>query len=252
MALLWIVPALMMSMAPTAGAQRPASPLPSGNRIVAQDGDVVVVENDARIRIVRRREGQVRAVFNEAERWLVLLVDHAMPARSPDGRVDRVHHFRNVGGAWPFGARWEGIATIKRFLDGLAGQRFSEWPHRKVWCNCSDRSKSSAMRTPWLSSHTRAADLPVPDLPFDEAERWYIAEVRRDDGVMRSPSGATGSLSVSVGGGFSGGIDSSGVVRVGGRVRPPVKLVDVPPVRPDNGRARERPRHCHRRGDHRR
>jgi hypothetical protein len=42
LALLLIVPALMVSMAPTAGAQRPTSPLPSGNRIVAQDAVVDV------------------------------------------------------------------------------------------------------------------------------------------------------------------------------------------------------------------
>ena len=108
-----------------------------------------------------------------------------------------------------------------------------EWPHRKVWCNCSDRSEEFRDANAVAILSYSGGGFASTDLPFDEAERWYIAEVRRDDGVMRSPSGATGSLSVSVGGGFSGGIDSSGVVRVGGRVRPPVKLVDVPPVRPE-------------------
>jgi len=36
---------------------------------------------------------------------------------------------------------------------------------------------------------------------------------------------------MSVGGGFSSRTDPVGAVRVGGNVRPPVKLVDVPPVR---------------------
>ena len=44
----------------------------------------------------------------------------------------------------------------------------------------------------------------VDDIPFDEAERWYTAELRRNDGVIRSPSGVTGSLSMSLGGGISG------------------------------------------------
>ena len=69
-------------------------------------------------------------------------------------------------------------------------------------------------------------------VPFDEAEQKYTAEMRRNDGV-RSPSGVTGSLSMSVRGGFSGQTDPSGAVRVGGNVRPPVKLVDVPPVPPE-------------------
>jgi len=123
MALLLVVPALMMSMAPTVGAQRPTSPLPSGNRIVAQDGDVVVVENDARVRIVRRREANVRVVFNAAERWLLLLVDYAMPAGSADGRVDYVHHYTDIGGDWPFGARWEGPATIEEYSMVAQGGR---------------------------------------------------------------------------------------------------------------------------------
>ena len=61
-----------------------------------------------------------------------------------------------------------------------------------------------AIRMRWLSSHTRAAEVTQAAFPFDEAEQKYTAEMRRNDGVVRSPSGVTGSLSMSVRGGFSG------------------------------------------------
>jgi TonB family protein len=239
MALLLLVPALML-MTPTVGAQRPTSPLPSGNRITAQDGDVVVVENDARVRIVRRREANVRVVFSAAERWLFLLVDYAMPAGSADGRVDYVHHYTDIRGDWPFGARWEGIATIEEYSMVAQGSHGLgiETSQGLVQVLPSRQEFRDANALAVLS-HMGGGGSSV-GVPFDEAERWYIAELRRNDGTIRSPSGAvTGSLSMSVGGGFNSSIDSTGVVRadgavrVGGNVRPPAKLVDVPPVRPE-------------------
>ena len=115
MALLFIVPLLLILTPALADAQRPASPAPFGSHIVARDGDVIVIENEARIGIVRRREGNVRVVFNAAERWLVVLVDDSTPAGPPDGRVDQAYHYTNVGGTWPFEARWEGAATIDEY-----------------------------------------------------------------------------------------------------------------------------------------
>jgi TonB family protein len=239
MAVLLLVPALMMSMAPTAGAQRPASTLPSGNRIVAQDGDVVVVENDARVRIVRRREANVRVVFNAAERWLLLLVDHAMPAGSADGHVDYAHYYTGIGGDWPFGARSEGPATIEEYSMVAQGSRglgiATSQGLVQVFPSQQEFRDANAVA---VLTHRGGGSSSV-GVPFDEAERWYTAELRRGDGIIRSPSGASGSFSMSVGGGFNSRTDSSGIVRagdavrVGGNVRPPVKLVDVPPVRPE-------------------
>ena len=233
MTLLLLVSGLMLATAPAVGAQSPTSPLPSGNRIVAQDGDVIVVESDARIRIVRRREAYVRAVFNAAERWLVVLVDHAMPAESPDGRVDRVHYYRGIGGAWPFGARWEGVATIEEYsmasqASGGFGMSTSQGLVQLLRSEQEFRDANAVAVLSYSGGGTSVANI-----PFDEAERWYIAEVRRDDGTMRSPDGLTGGISMTLG--TDNGVQAGpgGAVRVGGRVRPPVKLVNVPPVPPE-------------------
>ena len=232
MALLFVA-VLMMSTAFTAGAQRPASPPPSGNRIFAQDGDVVVVESDARVRVVRRREASVRVVFNAAERWLLVLVDRAGSGTPADGRVDNTHFYKDVGGTWPFEARWEGVATIEEYsmvAQNAAGLGIAT-PRGLVQLVGPREDFRDPEAVAILSYRGGGSTDTVGGLSFDEAERWYSAELRRNDGVMRSPSGMTGSVSMTLGAGSSSGGDPNGPVRVGGNVRAPVKLVDVPPLR---------------------
>src|SRR5689334_21794317 len=87
-----------------APAQRPPSrqPLASGQRLVANDGDTVVAENGARVRFIRRTPANVRAIFNSADRWLILLVDAASrDGRPPDGGVDVSYNFNDISGEWP-------------------------------------------------------------------------------------------------------------------------------------------------------
>jgi TonB family protein len=226
---------LILSTAPRMGSQRPPFPPPSGNRIVVQDGEVIVVENDARVRIVRRREAHVRAVFNAGEHWLLLLVDHATSARSADGRVDWAYYYRNVGGTWPLGPRWEGDATIEEYsmvAPGGPGGWGLATPHGLVQLLGSQGEfrDSDALA---VLSYTSGGSSIANEIGFDEAERWFTAELRRNDSVMRAPSGAATSVSMTVGPAIGGGSDPNGAVRVGGNVRPPVKVVDVLPVLPE-------------------
>ena len=118
-----LVGLLIIAAAQPVGAQRPTSSPPTGDHIIARDGDVIVVENDAQVGVVRRRGAYARVVFNAEERWFLLLVDHATPGRPADGRVDWTYSFREVDGAWPFGARWEGRVTIDEYsVIGQGGQ----------------------------------------------------------------------------------------------------------------------------------
>ena len=89
--------------APAGGANKP---------IEVGDGDVVLIEGDARVRIVRRREAHVRAIHDPEERWVILMVDYA-PAKgkTPDGGVDVDYTFNEVG-EWPLGESWTGPAVI--------------------------------------------------------------------------------------------------------------------------------------------
>ena len=94
-----------MLAAPALAAQKP---------IEAKDGDVIVMDGGARVRLVRRSHGTVRAVASKAQRWVVLLLDSAPPSGgAPDGRVDVALHIQEISGDWPLGDRWEGAASIE-------------------------------------------------------------------------------------------------------------------------------------------
>lgn len=82
-------------------------------RLQPKDGDVVVIEDAARVKLIRRSNATVRAIFNAGQRWLVILVDSAMPGGvRPDGLVDATYTFNDVSGDWPLGERWEGTAVV--------------------------------------------------------------------------------------------------------------------------------------------
>ena len=93
------------------GVQAPAQS--SGRQIQAVDGDTVVVENDNRIAVVRRRTARVRVVADEGQKTLILLADWAPPGSTePDGRVNRTWRFTGVEGRWPLDMPWEGLVTM--------------------------------------------------------------------------------------------------------------------------------------------
>jgi TonB family protein len=229
------------------GAQRPASPPPPGNRIVAQDGDLVVVENDARVRVMFRREANVRVVFDADERSILLLVDHATPSVPADGRVDWYYRYGDLTGAWPFEARWEGAATIEeygRMRPGpLMGGLGIVTPQGLVQIIGPEQEFHDQSAVTVLSYGSGGSG-GINKLEFDEAERWASARARRSDGAQ-SPgaSGVSGTLSfgVEVGAGAAGAGSYTSAVRAGRDVRPPKKIRDVRPAIPDDAaRARIR------------
>lgn len=224
-------------------AQRPATdPLPIGQRIVARDGDVVVVEDDARVRIVRRREANVRVVYNAAQRWVVILADYLVPDGG-DGRVDTSYTFSNLTGDWPLEPRWEGTATLE---DYLAPGEFGPQSFGLV----TPRGLVQILSQPaWLKDPTAIAVLTSrgagrgsgSQTSFDEAERRSVESASRS--AERSQGTGAG-LSTSVGmtmTGAAGGIvtsspDGLAPVRVGGSIRQPAKLVDAKPAYPETAR----------------
>jgi len=84
--------------------------------VSVKNGDTVVYRGAAPLRIVHRTEGNIRAIYNAAESWLVLLVDVGEPGGAPpDGRVDVTLTYDAIEGVWPLGERWEGHATIDEY-----------------------------------------------------------------------------------------------------------------------------------------
>ena len=75
----WMCIVGMIALPAPADAQGPPpsrlDPPPQGQRIEARDGDVVVIEDDARVQLVNRKQGFARTVYDAERRWLVLVLD---------------------------------------------------------------------------------------------------------------------------------------------------------------------------------
>lgn len=244
------VAALALAASTDAVAQLQPQAPPSGNRITARDGDIILVENDASIRIVRRRDAIVRALFDRTERWIVLLADHA-GAGGPDGRVDATYTYRSVSGDWPLEERWEGPATIEEY--SAAGENgFGElgfWTPAGLMQILSERN-SNRFRDPAaiavMGFHGSGRSM-GNGVSFDESERREVDQLRRNTAGQAStqgnaPSGFVSSISLSATGPGSEVSNSNTAsvpyptpgarVRAGSVLITPVKLVDVPPVIP--------------------
>src|SRR6266571_639413 len=96
--LAFVAVAALLAPAPVgAQFQKPIpanDPPPNGQRIEANDGDTIVIRGGARVRVVHRSEGTVRAIYNSGQRWLVILMDFADPnGGPPDGKVDGSYRF---------------------------------------------------------------------------------------------------------------------------------------------------------------
>jgi len=211
-------PLSWVSCAPAAqrGAPpRPArEPFPQGQRINARDGDIVTVEDDARVRIVRRRQAVVRAVFNPSDRWVVLLIDHASPGGA-DGRVDTRLWYSSLSGDWPLAERWEGTAVIEEYepigqpTQGI-GLLLPQGLIQILGSTDSEMFKDAgAIAVLMYRGSTGGTGGGVT---FDEAERRQLSDIARNSG--KQPTRA----------------------RVGSSLRTPQKVHDVLPVYPESAR----------------
>jgi TonB family protein len=129
---LMVAAVVIMALAQTARAQSPQSPqssrpvrqperpLPNGLEIDVRDGDRLIVEGGARVRMITRYRGFARAVYSTQQHWLILMIDSSSPdTGAPDGAPDVNFTFSGLEGNWPLGDRWEGYATIDVYT--LAG-----------------------------------------------------------------------------------------------------------------------------------
>jgi TonB family protein len=244
----WLAAVLLLFSADQFRPPAPQTPLPSGNRIVAQDGDTVVVDHDTRVRIVRRIEAHVRAIFNATEGWLIVLADHANDG-GPDGGVDSTRTYYGVTGDWPLGPRWEGQAAIEEYMSvgpnmgppGF-GLRTSDGLIQFLSYRPPDIFRD-AEAIAVISSRGSSGGL-GGGMTFDEAERTMRAQARQN-----APQHQAGDLRFYSGGASGGGPPAvasgdmitaltmsgvpAGAVRVGGNVAPPSKVHDVPATAPD-------------------
>jgi TonB family protein len=239
---------------PHYGPEQP--PPPQGQRIEAKDGDTIVLRGSARVRVVHRSEGQVRAIYNAEQQWLILLVDYVDPQTgAPDGGVDSSYRFDAVSGAWPLGERWDGSAVIDEytmFKGGATGVGLTT--------SAGLIQMLSSMNSNWFQDSRAVATLSYRGSgssvsrgqSFAEVEQRTVADAIRNAQnrggtsvtTLTLPNGAAATSSLSV---AAGGVVNSprteparpgdypppeNPVRVGGNVRQPAKLVHVEPVLP--------------------
>ena len=232
--------ALLLAAAATLPAQTARSPAPSpGSRIPAHDGDTIVVENDARVKIVRRREANVRAIFEPNERWFVLLVDYVTATGGPDGRVDTTYNYTGLSGDWPIEPRYEGPAIVEDYsVAGEGGPSGIGIAVRAGLVQLVGMGQAQ-FRDPAavaVLSFKGAGRAGAGNAGFDDVERRMVDQARRNTARQAQlPSGISTSVSMTATGPVSGAEPPrpAAPVRVGGDVRAPVKLVDVRPVVPD-------------------
>jgi len=219
----------------------------AGRSIEARDGDLIVVRDDARVRIVRRRDAVVRAVYNAQQQWLVLLVDQAAP-NGLDGRVEMTYTFNAIEGTWPLEDRWEGPAVVEDYqIAGEASQSGVGLLGPQGLLQILTPAHERVFR-----SETALAVLSARGFgrgggggqPFDAAEQQQVATAMRNAASrLQSPAAAGFSTSISLEASAPQGVASEAPggapapFRVGGTIRQPAKLVDVAPVMPDEARA---------------
>lgn len=236
---------------------------PQSQTISARAGDVVVVHPTAEVRVVRRGEAQVRAIFTAGQRSLILLVDYVgWDGHEPDDRVDVAYRFFDVGGDWPLGARWEGRAIVEDYslMGGAtsshgAGLRTPAGLVQLLSEMFSPRSADLFAQKPALAtlSYRGGGRGTAGEVTFDVAEAREAELVARtidrrlNPGAAGAPSGVTFMIngvpaavpppsSLRAASAEATAPRANAPVRVGGNIRKPPRIVDAAPVMPQVAR----------------
>jgi TonB family protein len=245
----------VLAAAEVSDAQRrpSAPPPPAGQDIVAKDGDRIIVEEDARVQIVRRRAAAVRTIFDQAQRILTVLIDYPASAGAmPDGGVDSMMSYFDVEGDWPLGERWEGSTTMQEYTSasGGFGSRFG-WttpagvvqlfPGPVAGAGSLEPQQHDPAAIAVLTIQgSSAGGGRIPAMTFDQAEQEQLAHAASRMDTSGASTFVTGSGGV---GGFSSWSTSSGSpvrggMNVGGGMRAAAqKIRDVAPVYPNEARS---------------
>ena len=221
-----------------------AAPAGAQQDIFARDGDRIIVDEDARVEIVRRRQATVRTIFNQELRLLIVLVDYLKPGEFPDGQVDWAFNFYDVEGNWPLGERWEGLTTLFQY-DGTP-------PHPRGLALETPQglihlvpNRSPLLQTPVSSalavlSFRGAGNGPRRGLSFTETESLQLEDYARSKasgGTVSTSMGPSAPGSTGRGTGAASatfGTTSVGVIR--GPSGALQKIRDVAPNYPDAAR----------------
>lgn len=238
--------AALAHAAPAAAQVVPTrEPPPEGRRLLAGDGDVIVVTGEDRVRVVRRREAAVRVIADEAHRFVVILADWSTGPSPSDGQVDQAWRFSAIEGRWPFEARWEGTATIEE-QDGAFGgppRTFAlETLQGTIWFTGAGPQARAASPDVVAVIRYMSGGSGVSRGSFDEAEQREVLTARDPATALAMSAGRTGaqvgsaSVTITAAPPDGAGSIADGAVRAGAGVPAPVRIRDVAPRMPDEAR----------------
>ncbi len=206
----WTLIFVLAFVSVTSAQQTPSRTPPPGSDISARDSDRIVVENDAHIQIVRRRQATIRTIFNQEERVLIVLVDYSKPGEFPDGQVDWAFNFYQVEGAWPLEQRWEALTAIFQYEGERSRPRGLgfETPRGLVQLVPGSPASTPDPRAVIVLSHGGSSGGPRRAVSFAEAETLQLADAARSKAsgatvsTLMGPAGSgvtgTGTASASV------------------------------------------------------
>jgi protein TonB len=226
---------------PTAApAARQPPPLPAGREILAADGDRIIIPNEARVAVVSRYEGQVRVVTDAERMVLVVLVDYRGDNGGPDGIVDRSFRFSLLS-PFPHAEKWDGWATVDEATrPGPVRTPFSVRGAGRSFDLVGGPARPGAATESGVDVFSYSGMGGGGQMAgFDAAEAAAFANASGNwsANVTYGGTPAAGESSTTLGltAGAPGGVmraTPAGPLRAGGNIRPPTKIVDVPPVYP--------------------
>ncbi len=248
---------VLAAQSTSAQARRPAPtppperPLPAGQEIYARDGDRVIIEDAARVRVITRYTGTPRTVYNPDQHWLIVMVDFSSPENgAPDGKPDVHFNFNGLIGEWPMDARWEGFGSVDQYSESAAPFRGGigiMTPIGLIQIFSTAPPIPSAQQPNIYPDPAARAVLQhrgfgigrsIGTSSFDQMEQGQVASATR-----MAQNQPMGSMIRGVGGTVSvpGTVDpmtglTGAPVRVGGNVAVPQKIVDVAPLYPEVAR----------------
>jgi TonB family protein len=225
-----------------------STPPPWGQRFQAHDGDVVMIDGDDRVRIVRRRQAMVRAIANDNEHWVTLLVDFVRDGKA-DGSVDRLFWWRDVQGKWPLPERYDGGAILEEYTaPGQAPGGFGiVVPEGRVQLLPGGPASGNFFidsRALAVLNHRSASNSMTGGISFEDAERRALDQIaanpRSDVVVTNGSPGATvrlqGPTMIESGMSYSTLTPGAGPVRVGGNIAMPRRVIDAAADYPEEAR----------------
>jgi TonB family protein len=200
-----------------------------GRVIQAQDGDLVMMPAAGTITVARPLTGHMKLIPHEQGRLLVVLLDEGPQV---DGVVDLVYRFNVIQQPVPAEYAMEGPGTFEEYEQ--VGARRGVRSYGLVLPQGRILLRQHGPFPPDLAWPEHIAALQFSGHGFSRVRATY--EEAERSALAQGSTGQVGHETAIVGTSAAPSRPVDGPVRVGGTIREPRKIKDVPPVMPEAAR----------------